>query len=82
MGQYPITLQIQAKIVSQNDREWLVTNQWTTGKNGMPKPFHFYLAGVGESAALHQFSGAFQEFLFFTSSDLMLKFITDVEMIL
>jgi hypothetical protein len=46
------------------------------------KPLHLNLTGVGERAGFDQLTGAHQKLLLAGTSDLMLKFVADVEVIL
>lgn len=54
LGQYAVAIEIQAQVIGQHHGESLVADQRAPGEDGVAKPLHCDLAGVGKGALVDQ----------------------------
>ena len=58
-----------------------MADQGLTGQNGMAKPFHLHLAGIGERTGIDDVANVLQQRFRGRARNLMLQFVGNVKVI-
>src|SRR5690606_39187692 len=81
LRQYRIAVEVDAQVIGQYHGERLVTDQRAAAENGVAKPFHFHLAGIGKAALVDEAADADQVFLLVGVANLVFELVADVEVV-
>ncbi|VVN75584.1 hypothetical protein PS685_05281 [Pseudomonas fluorescens] len=81
LGQYAVTVEVDAQVIRQDHGEGFVADQWAAGQDRVAQAFHFGLARVGERAVVEQLADADQVLFLVGALDLVFQLVADVKVV-